>query len=346
MADTAVVALTKDVWTLVSAPFTRGLLTNGTDHDMRYRESASAPDDDNNEGHILVPGETVSFSLLPTATLYARGTVTNGQAVVTVGDAFTGSDLRNFILEVTKGNVPGHSILSVEGFAVVAVAIVPIANSLTYNTPVAPVALEVLSDSADDSPSGLGGHEISMTYINTDWDKVTATRPLAGVTPVALPADVLRLLEWSVSVSGTYGNPFAASYVGNLTIRETATPLNIWSVIDNTPPFAGISEIGVTTIPRRKRGYLISKHIAVDAGKTANVYLLSRDNADDLVTPFTGVRKMVERDIGLQAHASIVFEGLKGPFQGPCDIGFIGHAVGQDASIAIEMDLLIVDDGY
>lgn len=253
---------------------------------------------------------------------------------------------RHFILEVAEGRVPGHSIVEVSGYAsAVAAGIVPICTGKVYNTPTAPVALEFVSDSTDDDVAGTGARVIEYNGIDLNWDKVTNTFDTDGTTPVALPDDLLRLTDWHVRESGSYGDPLTASYAGNLAIREVATPLNVWSTIEAIAPFSAESEIGVYTIPVGHRAYLISKHIAVESGKTANTYLLRRENADSITAPY-GVRRMIERDIGLVGSNSVVFEGLKGPYQGPCDIGFMGQAPSNTANISVEMDMLVIEDGY
>lgn len=257
-------------------------------------------------------------------------------------------DPKNFILEIRKGNIPGHRIIEINGYAAdITDGIVPVTTNKVFKTPTTAVALEFVSDSASDTINGVGARKIQYTGIlDGTWEEVTNTIETNGITGVPLPDNIVRLLDFRVIESGAYGDPFTASYAGNLSIREVDTPVEIWGNILAIAPFAAVGEIGVTTIPAGERAYLISKHINVESGKIANIYVLSRENTNDTTPPFTGVRQMVERDIGISGSTSVVFEELKGPFYGPCDIGFMANVPSNTANIAVEMAMLLVEDGY
>lgn len=254
-------------------------------------------------------------------------------------------NIKNFILEVARGNVPGHSIVNKFGHAIVTTDILPITNDLSYETPLSPVSLEFVSDSADDATGGAGATKITYEGIDSNWDFIMREIDTDGTTPVPLPDGLLRLTRWYVSESGTYANPFASSYVGNLQIRVAGAGAT-WSTIAGVAPFPGQSEIGVHTIPKNHTAYVISKHIFTDTSKTANVYFLSRQHADDVAAPYAGVRRLLEREVGLSGPTNVVFEALKGPIIGPADIGFVGNVISQTASVSVEFDLILIEDGY
>ncbi len=46
--------------------------------------------------------------------------------------------------------------------------------------------------------------------------------------------------------------------------------------------------------------------------------MVQRPRADDVTAPYSGVLELVEREIGVSLKSA------KGPFVGPCDIGFLG----------------------
>lgn len=250
-----------------------------------------------------------------------------------------------FYLAVQRGDVPGHSIVTKFGYASVSTTLVPITEDLIYNTPTSPVSLEFVSSSANDATGGTGATKITYVGLDSNWDEVTGVIDTNGLTAVPLPDQLVRLYRWYVSESGTYAGISAPSYVGNLTLRVSGGGAS-WSTISASGVYPGQSEIGVYSLPRNKRCYLISKHIFTDTGKTANVYLLARQNADDVTTPYAGVRRLQEREIGVSGNVQIAFEALKGPYTGPCDIGFIGNVASGNADISVEFDLLIIDDGF
>lgn len=252
---------------------------------------------------------------------------------------------QEFIIEVQKGNVPGHSILTKFGYASVSQTLSPITPNLAYPTPTTATALEFVSASADDATGGIGATKITYIGLDANWDEVTGTISTNGLTPVPLPDNLTRLYRWWVSESGSYASITVNSYVGDLTIREAGAGAT-WSVIYAAAPYPAQSEIAVTSIPRGYRAYIISKHLFTDSNKSANLYFLQRQNADDVTAPYSGIRRLIEREIGVKGAVSIVFEATKGPIYGPADIGFVGNVATGSADISVEFDLLLIQDGY
>lgn len=252
---------------------------------------------------------------------------------------------KDWLIEVQKGNVPGHSIVTKFGYASVSTALAPITTDLIYQAPSAAVTLEFISLSANDAAGGTGATKIIYEGLDANWDRVENEIATNGLTAVTLPDSLTRLDRWYVSESGTYADLANPSYAGNLSV-QVAGGGALWSTIPAAAPFPAQSEIGVYALPRNKRAYLISKHLFTDTGKVANLYMLHRQHADDVTAPYSGVRRMLEREIGLSGSASVVFEALKAAIMGPADIGFVGNVSVGTADISVEFDLLVIDDGY
>lgn len=253
---------------------------------------------------------------------------------------------RDFLTEVAKGNVPGHSVIHKFGHANVATTVVPISSALVYRTPTVPTALEVVSTSANDAVGGSGAAKVTIQGLDLNWEPVTVEVELNGITPVPVPVNLFRLARWYISETGTYADSLLPSYAGNLTIQEVgAGP--IWALIEAVSPFAGQSEIGVYTIPKGYSGYLLSKHVFTDTSKIVNVFFLFRPNADDVTAPYTGARRILQREVGIAGATDTVLSAPRGPYVGPTDLGFMGQASGGGgAEISVEFELLIVKDGY
>ena len=58
---------------------------------------------------------------------------------------------KDFLIEVAKGNIAGHSIIEKFGSAVVGTALTPVSVSTVYETPTSAVALEIVSSDANDT---------------------------------------------------------------------------------------------------------------------------------------------------------------------------------------------------
>ena len=249
----------------------------------------------------------------------------------------------DFYHDVASGEVPGHSLMNKFGAGDVGTSIVPVTNSLVYQTPTAAQSLEFVSSSANDTATGVGAREITIQGLDSNWDMVTLTIATNGTTAVSLPTDLVRLFRWTVSGSGTYATQTAGSHAGTLTVRAAGGGAT-WATIPSLPfPFAQ-SEIGVYTVPRGYTGYLISRDLTTDTSKSLNAYLFQRPNADTVVAPYSSMR-VVERFVGVNAIAPPI-KASKGPFVGPCDIGFMAEVSVGSAVVSVNFTLLLVEDGY
>ena len=74
----------------------------------------------------------------------------------------TSGSPEQFLIEVVKGNIPGHTLRHRFGKGLVGTTMVPIASSLKYPTPTAAVTLEVVSSDADDTAAGAGAQEVTV----------------------------------------------------------------------------------------------------------------------------------------------------------------------------------------
>jgi hypothetical protein len=253
-------------------------------------------------------------------------------------------DLRaDFYLQVAQGKITGYSLVHKFGAALLTTSIAPITNSGFYRVPTTATALEFVSDSTDDDAAGTGAQEITIQGLNSDWEEVTQTIETDGTTPVAIPTSLTRVYRWYVSRSGSYATQTVGSHAGVLTVRESDGG-DTWSTIPITPFPIGQSQIAVYTVPAGKTAYLLSKNIFVDTTKTADIYFYQRPLADDVTTPYTGTMRLVEREVGIQGGYDLRTRAPKGPFVGPCDLGFMGEVSVSDADASAEFELLVVDN--
>lgn len=250
----------------------------------------------------------------------------------------------NYYLEVKKGNVAGHSITHKFGHGSAGATLSPVSNAGFYRTPTTAAALEFVSDSTDDDVGGTGATEITIQGLDANWEEVTQVINTNGTTVAPIPISMTRVYRWYVSESGTYAATGTVSHAGELTIQESGGG-DVWSTITNTDPFPAQSEIGMMTIPKGVTGYYLSSHVFVDSNKAVSVFLNQRPNADDVTTPYSGTRRLLTRAIGVTGGYSISYISPKGPFIGPCDIGFVAIADAA-ADVSVEFEMLLVEDGH
>lgn len=245
-------------------------------------------------------------------------------------------------LDTALGNNRSYSTVHKFGFSNVGTSMQPITHSGEYRTPTSATALEFVSSSSNDTSGGSGAREITVVGLNSDWEEVTQTVTTNGTTAVALGTNLIRLYRWYVSSSGTYATSSAGSHAGTLTIR-VASGGATWTTIPITPFPMGQSLISAYTVPTGKTGYVLGENLFIDNRDTADIIFFQRPNADDVSSPYSGAMRTISYKLGLQGNFADDSRIPKGPFVGPCDIGYMGKVDSGTGDISAEFDLLIVD---
>ncbi len=250
----------------------------------------------------------------------------------------------DFLIEVQKGNVPGHSIVNKFGHGNMGTTISPVSTGLVYRTPTIPIALEFVSSDANDTADGIGAREITYIGIGADYKQTSFTIATNGETPVPLPTSLIRLYRWFVSASGTYATAIAGSHAGTLTTRVAAAG-ETWATIDFTPFPFGQSEIAVFTIPDGERAFIVQHNISVDTSKSVDIYLFSRSGIDVITAPFTSM-KIVSHYVGLSGDNPSSFRAPIDSFDARTDVGYMGMVSVGTANVSIHFAILLIQDGF
>jgi len=250
-------------------------------------------------------------------------------------------NLRDFFTEVSEGNITGYSLVHKFGAsASIGTTLLPVALANTYQTPTTATSLEFVSDSANDTANGTGARQITVIGIGADWTEVSQTVTTNGITAVALTTPLLRLYRWYVSQSGAYATQATSSHVGTLTIR-VAGGGTTWSRIPVTPFPMGQSQIGSYTVPLGKSAYLLSLDVYVSSSKAVDVLVFQRPNANDITAPYTGAIRLVSQWAQVTGHLPVKYRSPRGPFVGPCDIGFMAKTSTGTGSATVEFELIL-----
>ena len=251
-----------------------------------------------------------------------------------------------FLIEVGKGNVPGHSLVQKFGFNdAVNGTLGPITTTGDYPTPTTAQSLEILSSDADDNSSGLGGRSVTIEGLDANWDEQSETVSLNGTTPVALSNTFTRVFRMQLASSGVYSEVGALTHQGTITLRVSGGG-DTWAEIaldSVTGAPMGQSEIGVYTIPAGKTGYLLYKHTTIESSKTPSIYWFRREGVDVVTAPFKP-RRLFERHVGVidsieyNPGAPIITLPEK------TDIGAMGYQSTGSAAVSVEFQILLVDN--
>jgi hypothetical protein len=253
----------------------------------------------------------------------------------------------DFLIEVEKGNIAGHSIVHKFGHGNVATDLVPVTISLTYETPTAAVALEIVSDDAADALDDIGSWAYTVTGIDATYAELTQTvaaHATTGLTAVAIPTSLLRVYRWGVSASGNYGTQTATSHVGELSLRVSGAGAT-WSTIEDVPLPQGQSEIGCYTVPDGFSAYIIQQDIHVDSTKAVDVVIMARQGIDITSSPFTPF-KAVAHYVGVTGHNPTDFKAPMDNFPGKTDIIYMAKVTSSTADVSVHFSILLIADGY
>ena len=244
-----------------------------------------------------------------------------------------------FYFDVASGHYENFSSVNKFGATTLDTSIHPMTLSTQYRTPTSAVQLQVVSDSASDNASGIGARKVTIIGLNASWDEVVQEVTLNGLTPVQIPIPLTRVYRWYISESGNYADEVNGSHVGELLIEETATG-DDWTILTTSPFPVGQSQIGVYTIPRGKKGYLLAKTLFVDSEKSADIYFFKRDHINDTTVPYSPMR-VVEREVGVSGGYQFTLITPTFLCEGPCDVGFMGELSVGTAQASVEFELLL-----
>lgn len=256
---------------------------------------------------------------------------------------------RDFLTEVKLGNIPGHRLVHKFGRND-AIGTTPtfIGVGGVYATPTANTALEILSSSVDDDTGGGGATKVTIKGVQENggvWTKVSEEVTLDGTTPVALANNYIRVPRIYISESEAYASLSTVSGVGTITVRVSGAGATWIQIAQFTAGnSAGQSQTAGHTTPSATSGIIYSPQFTIDSTKVGNVAMFFRPNADDVSTPYTGIRRMIQQYDGLTAPDGANFLIPYQEYTGVTDIGLFGSVSVGTGAISAEFWVLEVDD--
>jgi len=273
-----------------------------------------------------------------------------GSNASVIGNSALYTDM-GFLTLVKLGLVPGHKLTHKFGHGLVTTAPTAISSVALYQTPKVNTSLEAVSDDAADTLLGLGAQKIQVQGLVLSGGLFVFQEEeveMDGLTPVALANDYIRVFRAWISQSGTYATAAAVSSPGTITIQVASGGAE-WLSIDEfaTGNSAGQSQCALYTIPSNvERAILYSPMFTVDSTKTTSIFFFNRPNADDVVAPYTGARRMVHEWLGVTTANESTKMLPVAMFSGATDMGFMGSVTVGTSEISAEFWLLEIEEGY
>lgn len=129
--------------------------------------------------------------------------------------------------------------------------------------PTVAVAMEVVSDSVNDTAAGTGARTVVIGYLDGAYNAKTVVITLNGTTPVAMPENVLRVNSMVVATAGTIGG----NNIGNLSVRAAG---GLGATYNYLPAGIGIDRSSLYTVPAGVVFDIISMVLSINRTDTQN----------------------------------------------------------------------------
>lgn len=256
---------------------------------------------------------------------------------------------KDWLIEVRKGNIAGHSIVYKFGRnKTIGTSFVPITSLGVYRTPQLAGATTVrikAGGDANDTAAGTGAREITIQGLDETGVEVTEVLATAGASASAsTTATFIRVFRAWVSASGTYADMSNGSHVATITIENTAGTED-WVNLELNGFPASQTYVGAYTIPLGKTGQLLSAKINIESTKVVDAVYFVRENILETAPPYSAMSAKLEISAITDRY---IFDPKSsgGVVPALSDIGFMAKVATGTADADVEMEILLVEDGF
>lgn len=240
----------------------------------------------------------------------------------------------DFFVELVKGNVVGQKSINKFGqndiVGTVEEDVQTQGGTLIFLTSAELMSI-ISSDPANDNLTGSNARSVLIEGLDENFTEISEIINLSS-SAVNTTQQYIRVFRFKVNEVGTYG----VSNAG--TISATASSGSLQIEIEGG---AGQSETTHFTIPAGKKAILKRMSITMDTGKVINVRVLIRENADDIIDPFSPIKK-IKHFVGLDTPLLLTeSDGLL--LAEKTDLWFTAQTATGTAAVSINYDMVLYD---
>lgn len=261
------------------------------------------------------------------------------QALGADNDAVTVRNASDHKLDLARGFIGGQSPVAKSGAnpSITSSSTEDITFSGVINWLQAATTVRIKAGGdANDTAAGTGAQSITVMGLDENWDEAEEDIVTAGASASSVTTTTfIRVYDAYVKDVGTY----TGANTGNIVIENGSGGTDLLTIGAGK----GESESSEFTIPAGKTGYLTRAAADVDAGKAADMIMWQRQNADDVSTPFSGKRIVIEfpQLIGMVREK---FDSYRS-FPAKTDLWWTGTTgSGSAPSVQADYDLVLVDN--
>ena len=279
----------------------------------------------------------------PTGVIYATCTTAQAGQVIRlwfyIRNEVAQVGVKDFFLEVAKGNIAGHSVVNKFGSvpdvdsATTFVAVWEGAQGdyLGFNATAAEIATVASSD-ANDTSAGTGARTVRVMGLDENFEEQEEDVILNGTSLVDTVKSYIRLHRAKVLTAGTGG-----SNAGVISIAQKVTTANVFAEM---PIGNNMTMIAAFTIPAGKDAYVYDWFVGINK-KTASAM-----NARLLMRPPGGVFQ-VKEELAINSagtgYVSREYTLPKNTIAGKTDIVIVVNSDSVNASASAGFDLILID---
>lgn len=194
-------------------------------------------------------------------------------------------------------------------------------------------------DAADVDTTGAGARTIEVQGLDEDWLEATEVISLAGASAsAATTTTFVRVFRAFVKTCGTYTDSNTAAIL----IETTAGTL-----VAQIDADYGQSEMCIYTIPENLVGFVLSMHMSVsDSGDGADVFLMTRANADTVAAPFEPARTRLSFfDVVNQANRDML-AGIRLASRTDVWARAIRSGVGTAPAVGVQLSIVLINEDH
>ena len=248
---------------------------------------------------------------------------------------------RDFLIEVAKGNIGGHSLVHKFGknpsvangsFEMVDLR----STSVAFLS--APTTVRVQAGgNAADTAAGAGAQAITVVGVDDSLVEVSEDIELAGASASSnTTASFWRV--YRMYIADLRSGSYTAANTAAITLENSGGGTDLIVIAAGE----GQSQHAAYTVATGQTAYWMGVHIMVDSNKPADVKMMKRETFNDVTTPFAPKRIVnywdgIVGQMSFQPRSPVKFNALT-------DIWFEASGSGAITEVSIDFELLLVDD--
>jgi hypothetical protein len=258
-------------------------------------------------------------------------------AVYPDGSVFT----KEFLIEVQKGNVPGHSLVhklgrndAVPNGSWAHISLTPFAIANFRQTPVA-MRIKAGGNSSD-TAAGAGAREVTVQGIGSALSEVSMILATNGTAVSSNTTGAFWRVHRSwVSAVGTY----TGANLGDIVIEDSGGGADFITIATDE----GQTQYAGWTIETGKTGYLLRVWGTADGLKPADVRLYTRNDIDTVAAPMQSKRLKLWWD-GVTGRYEANAKGPEIILNAKSDIWMEARGSGALTEVTANLEILLVDN--